>query len=242
VAYERRVMRSFNCVLAVSEQDRAALRRLVPELPTALVPNGVDTDYFGPTTMMGTQATAGTQATPYIVFTGTLDFRPNIDALRWFVQQALPLIRARRPQARFVAVGKSPAPAVYALAGAGVEIHGDVPDVRPFIAGAAAYVVPMRMGGGVRLKLLEALAMQAPVVSTSMGAEGVEGLAHGAQLLLADTEQEFAAAVLRLLEDRPLARRLGAAGRRLARARYDWRVIVPALEEAYSTQLVNRKS
>jgi glycosyltransferase involved in cell wall biosynthesis len=225
-AYERRALRRFSGVLAVSEEDRRALLRLDPALNIAIVPNGVDTDYFAPQAAVGGQRAA-------VVFTGTLDFRPNVDALRWFVAQALPLIRRRRPDAHLLAVGRSPSAAVRALAGPAVTIHADVPDVRPFVAGAAAYVVPMRMGGGVRLKLLEALAMEAPVVSTALGAEGVEGLQAGAHLLLADDAEGFADAVLRLLEAPALGRALGAAGRQLVAQRYDWRAIVPALERAY---------
>lgn len=226
-AYERRVLRQFTGVLAVSEEDRRALLRLDPALNIAIVPNGVDTGYFAPQSPLVARDSS-------LVFTGTLDFRPNVDALRWFAAQVLPLIRHRRPEARLVAVGKSPSAAVRGLAGPAVALHADVPDVRPFIAGAGAYVVPLRMGGGVRLKLLEALSMQAPTVSTALGAEGVEGLQAGTHLLLADDAPGFAAAALRLLDDGALGRALGEAGRRLAAARYDWAAIVPRLERAYA--------
>jgi glycosyltransferase involved in cell wall biosynthesis len=158
-----------------------------------------------------------------------------VDAALWFVREVLPLIRAQQPAAHLLLVGRSPSPAVRALHdGAAVRVLPDVPDVRPFIAGAAAYVVPMRIGGGVRLKLLEALAMQAAVVSTRMGAEGLPDLRGDEHLLLADTPRAFAAAVLRLLDDAALRQRLGAAGRALAQ-RYDWRAIVPRLEQVYQS-------
>jgi glycosyltransferase involved in cell wall biosynthesis len=114
-----------------------------------------------------------------------------------------------------------------------IQVLGEVPDMRPLIAGAAVYVVPMRIGGGVRLKLLEALSMEAPVVSTDLGAEGVVGLHNGEHLLLGDSPVLFAQQVSRLLSDRPLAERLGRAGRRLVQQHYDWRVIVPELIEVY---------
>jgi sugar transferase (PEP-CTERM/EpsH1 system associated) len=227
--YERRVLRHYDHVLAVSEEDRRALLRLERRAQVAIVPNGVDTDVFAP------GAVAETAQPGCIVFTGTLDYRPNVDAALWFVREVLPLIRAQQPAARLLLVGRSPSPAVRALHdGAAVRVLPDVPDVRPFIAGAAVYVVPMRIGGGVRLKLLEALAMQAAVVSTQMGAEGLPDLRGDEHLLLADTPRAFAAAVLRLLDDAALRQRLGAAGRTLAQ-RYDWRAIVPRLEQVYQS-------
>lgn len=228
--YERRLLRAYDHVLAVSEEDRHALLRLFPSAPISVIPNGVDTTYFAPTPPQ-----SPIRAVPAIVFTGTLDFRPNIDAVTWFAQQVLPRVRARQPATRFVVVGRSPAAAVRALHdGSAVEIVGEVADVRPYVSGAAVYVVPMRMGGGVRLKLLEALAMQAPVVSTTMGAEGVPELCDGTHLLLADTPDAFAGAILLLLGDSALGERLGRQGRALVRAHYDWRVIVPRLEAVYA--------
>jgi len=114
-----------------------------------------------------------------------------------------------------------------------VELVGEVADVRPYIDGAAVFVLPMRIGGGSRLKLLEALAMEAPVVSTSLGVEGIAGLRHETHLLIADRAETFAAAVLRLIADPDLGARLGAAGRAHVAAHYDWKAIVPRLEAAY---------
>jgi glycosyltransferase involved in cell wall biosynthesis len=169
-----------------------------------------------------------------LIFTATLDYRPNIDAAIWFAREVLPRIRASRPNARFVVVGRAAAPAVRRLHnGDSVLVVGEVEDVRPYVAGAAAYVVPMRIGGGSRLKLLEALSLAAPVVCTPMGAEGVEGLCDGEQLLLGESPDTFAAAALRLLGDPSFGRRLGAAGRAHMIARYDWRAITPRLEAAY---------
>jgi glycosyltransferase involved in cell wall biosynthesis len=190
-----------------------------------MVPNGVDTDFFRRDSHAAPDAD-----TPYVLFTGTLDFRPNIDAVSWFAHQVLPLIRAELPDLRFVVVGRSPTPAVRALDRLpGVAIVGEVSDVRPWFNRCAVYVVPMRIGGGVRLKVLEALAMELPVVATHMGAEGVEGLHSGIQALLADKPAEFAAEVCRVLRDRALAQRLGTAGRALVVERYDWRAIVPRM-------------
>ncbi len=226
-AYEARTLRAFDRVLAVSEEDRAALARLAPQADLRVVPNGVDTARFAP----GAAPLGGPAD---LLFTATLDYRPNIDAVAWFAGEVLPRIRAARPDARFVVVGRAAAPAVKSLHNnESIIVVGEVEDVRPHVAGAAAYVVPMRIGGGSRLKLLEALALAAPVVSTPMGAEGVEGLRDGEQLLLGASPAAFAAAALRLLDDRELARRLGAAGRAHMIDRYDWQAIVPRLEAAY---------
>jgi glycosyltransferase involved in cell wall biosynthesis len=235
--YERRLLRELDGILVVSPEDAAALRRLDRRARPILVPNGVDTAAVRPGAVRGQLGPAS------LVFTGTLDYRPNIDALRWFVGEVLPRIRRRRPDTRLRVVGRAAGPAVQALHdGAAVELVGEVPDVAPFIDGSAVYVVPMRIGGGSRLKLLEALAMEAAVVSTPMGAEGVAGLRSGEQLLVARSPGAFADAVLRLIDDPALAARLGRAGRAHVAANYDWRAIVPRLDAAYERSTTTTRS
>ena len=232
--YEARVMRECDAVLAVADKDRATLLGCAPNARISVVPNGVDTDYFSRAALVRERAGPLSFAAATLVFSGTLDFRPNVDALTWFAREVLPRLRARQPNLRLLVVGKRPAPAMRQLAQAGLlMLTGEVPDARPYIAGATVYIVPMRIGGGVRLKLLEALALEAPVVSTRMGAEGVTGLCGGEHCLLADDPADFAAAVLHLIDDPALGRQLGAAGRALVRERYDWSVIVPRLEAIY---------
>ncbi len=224
-SYEARLAERFGGMLTVSGDDAKIMHELSPALPIGVVPNGVDTKYFH---RRSSSPPLGSK--PYVLFTGTLDFRPNIDAVTWFVQAVLPLVRQQQPQIRFAVVGRNPAPALLALGEqAAVEIVGEVVDVRPWFDGASAYVVPMRIGGGVRLKLLEALAMEQPVVATPMGAEGVEGLQPDTHALLASQPVEFAAHVLRVLGDPLLAQRLRAAGRALVVERYDWQSIVPRM-------------
>jgi glycosyltransferase involved in cell wall biosynthesis len=233
--YERAVMYGADGVAAVSEEDQRMLLRLQPAARIGVVPNGVDTAHFSRSALVGERGGPLSLAANTLVFSGTLDFRPNVDAVLWFAREALPRIRAQRHDVRLLVVGKRPAPALRALAKQGLlTLTGEVPDARPYIAGAAVYVVPMRIGGGVRLKLLEALALEVPVVSTTMGAEGVAGLRADEHCLLADDPSDFAIAVLRLLDDPVLGRRLGAAGRELARERYDWTAIVPRLEALYA--------
>jgi sugar transferase (PEP-CTERM/EpsH1 system associated) len=231
--YERRACCAADRVVAVSETDATALGRLVAGLEPVVVPNGVDTDlYTAPIPSLQAQQAPGTGD---LVFTGKMDFRPNVDAVLWFAQEVLPLIHGESPQTRFWVVGKDPHSRLAPLAAdPGVRLTGRVEDVRPYIAGAAVYVIPLRIGGGTRLKVLEAMVMGKAIVSTTLGCEGFD-LVPDQELVVADTPADFAAAVLALLRDPQRRERIGRAARRFAGSRYDWRVIVPRLERAYET-------
>jgi sugar transferase (PEP-CTERM/EpsH1 system associated) len=234
-AYEAHVCHYFDCTVVVSEADAAALRALDPALPLAVVPNGVDMALYADYV-----PGADDPALPpnSLVFTGKMDFRPNVDAVLWFVESVLPLVKQQVPNVRFYVVGQSPLPRVQALAAnPAVVVTGRVPDVRPYIAGAAVYVVPLRIGGGSRLKILEALAMGRAVVSTSLGSEGYP-LTAGRDLLIADEPGEFAQAVIELLHDPARRAELGRAGQRFAAERYDWGIVVPLLEGMYRRLIV----
>lgn len=225
--HESQVCREVDAVLAVSEDDAEALNRLGATAPVTVVPNGVDTAYY-----CLDRSSAVESAT--MLFTGTMDFRPNVDAVRWFASRVLPSIATQHPGARFEIVGRSPSPAVQTLAmnNPSVVVTGSVEDVRPYMSRATAFVIPMRMGGGVRLKILEALAAGVPVVSTGMGAEGT-GLTDGRELLIADIPREFAGATLRLIEDAALRQRVAAAGREAVVQRFEWNRIGPRLLQVY---------
>jgi glycosyltransferase involved in cell wall biosynthesis len=232
-SYERDALRKCDVTIVVSEEDRRALERL-GGTRFVVAPNGVDTTFFSRAALAHEHRAPLSFAAPTLVFSGTLDFRPNVDALVWFVDAVVPQIHTRRPDVRLLAVGKRPASVLQRLADQRrLVLTGEVTDVRPYLAGATVYVVPMRIGGGIRLKVLEAFALEAPVVSTSLGVEGIVGLRNGAHCLLADTPQQFAGAILRLLDDPATRRALGAAGRELAYAGYDWEAIMPRLEAAY---------
>jgi len=207
------------------------LHRLMPDLDVAIIPNGVDTTYYRPLTGPSPEVVLP----PYsMVFTGKMDFRPNIDAVLWFAHEVLPLIRAQVSEARFYIVGQQPHDRITAIAGEpGVVVTGYVDDVRPYIAGAGAYMVPLRIGGGTRLKVLEAMAMSAGLVSTTVGCEGFPVVA-GQHLLIADTAESFAAAVVRLLRNPDDRARLGAEARHFVEACYDWESIVPLFEQVYA--------
>jgi polysaccharide biosynthesis protein PslH len=228
-SFERKMCRQSDRVACVSAADALAIRELDPGLMAHVIPNGVDTDLYQ------REKVTPLDLPPHsLVFTGTMDFRPNVDAMLWFARDVLPMIKARAPQVRVYIVGQRPHARLDVLrADPAVTITGAVDDTRPYIAAAAVYIIPLRMGGGSRLKLLEALSLQAPIVSTTLGAEGF-AVASGEQLLLADDAAAFAQSIVELLEDRARARSLGAAGRVLAVQRYDWRGIVPKFEVVYN--------
>jgi sugar transferase (PEP-CTERM/EpsH1 system associated) len=227
--YEAQVCRRADRVLAVSEADAAALRKLVPGLGVVVVPNGVDTLAYRP---------EASNAAPQVseralVFTGTMDFRPNVDAVLWFARKVLPGVQAEVPEAHFFVVGQRPHRWLDGLrSDPAVTLTGWVEDARPYIAQAAVYVAPLRIGGGTRLKLLEAMATGKPVVATRLGAEGYS-VTHGRELLLADTPADFAAAVVALLRAPERRAELGRVARAFVEQHYDWRTIVPRVEAAY---------
>lgn len=231
--YEAWACRSADAVLAVSETDAAALRGLAPKVRLWVVPNGVDCAHY--------QSEPSSTADPAaLLFTGTMDYRPNVDAVEWFVSAILPAISARRPETTLQIVGRAPTPAVQRLASLqkSVVVTGAVEDIRPYFSRSGIFVAPIRIAGGARLKILEALAMGLPVVSTRMGAEGID-LVEGKEVLLADSPEEFAAAVLRLLEDGEQRRQMAAQGRQAAQERFDWNRVAPRLLDIYR-EVANR--
>jgi glycosyltransferase involved in cell wall biosynthesis len=230
-AFEASICRAADHVLAVSDADAAALQYLVPKLDVTVVPNGIDVESYAAPTPQPPPPFHGRGGAD-LVFTGTMDFRPNVDAALWFAQEVLPLIRQEEPGTRFVVVGQKPHHRLDVLRGRDdLTLTGAVNDTRPYIAEAAVYVVPLRMGGGTRFKILEAAAMSKAMVSTSLGCEGFP-VKNGQELLIADSPREFADAVVRLLRDPARRAELGANARALANA-YDWKNIIPKMEEVY---------
>lgn len=223
IRFEEQCFGWLDAALAVSELDRLRLNELSPDLETKVVPNGVDLEYFAPTPQPLRR--------DRIVFTGSMDWRPNQDAARYFASDILPLLNAKTPQIRCTFVGRSPPDDVRSLGSiAGMEITGTVADVRPYIEEASVYVVPLRIGGGTRLKILEALAMGRAVVSTTVGAEGLD-LVDGKHILLADDPSAFAERVHQLLQDPVRCQELGAAGRELVEQRYGWDALANCLAD-----------
>ncbi len=199
--------------LAVSENDRAALVEAAPQARVRAIPTGVDTAYFHPN---GTR-----QAAAKLVFTGSMDWYPNEEAVLYFIDAVLPLIRREIPEASLTVVGRNPGARLRAAANGVVQVTGTVDDVRPYIGEAAVYVVPLRIGGGTRIKIFEALAMGKAVVSTRLGAEGLP-LVSGEHFLEADEPADFARAVVELIRRPERRRALEEAGRKLVEERYSW--------------------
>jgi sugar transferase (PEP-CTERM/EpsH1 system associated) len=227
--YEADLLQRVDHTIAMSAPDKVALRDVISDAPITVIPNGVDLAAY--------RDFKGTPVPFDLLFTGKMDFRPNIDAILWFGQYVLPLIRAEHPQTTFAIVGQRPHPRLDSLRDApGVTITGYVDDIRPYIAGATLYVAPLRVGGGTRLKLLEAMAMGKPIVSTTVGAEGFP-VVNGQELVLADEPEEFASQVLSLLDNPSRRRELGQAGLAFARANYGWDALVPKLEKIYQSGL-----
>lgn len=230
---EERAWRSVDAVAATSPRDEAAIRQACPTARTAVVPNAVDTEFFSP---------GSPKAEPHtVLFFGTLAYYPNVEALTFFLREVMPLVRRSHPTVQLRIVGAMPPPAIMRLAGPDVVVTGFVDDVRPHLARASVVIAPLRIGGGTRLKILEAMAMARPVVSTTLGAEGL-AVTHGRELLVGDGPEGFAAQVRRVLDDDDLARDLGAAGRRLVEAQYDWRASARALEALYRGALQSRRT
>ncbi len=212
--YESRVCRQARLTIAVSPEDRSLLQADAPGAAVRDVSTGVDTGYF---------RSNGTPERPQeLVFTGSMDWHPNEDAIRHFISEILPVVRREVPAVTLTVVGRNPSAELQRTAAeAGVRVTGRVEDVRPYIDAAAVYVVPLRIGGGTRLKVFEALSMGKAVVSTGVGVEGLP-LAPGDHYLRADDPAAFASAVVALLRDPARRRALGQAGQRLTQERYAW--------------------
>lgn len=231
-AYERTVCPRFTHCLTCSEEERRLLRAWFGVESVHVVPNGVDVVAYRSYELAGSTGRAPSSGSR-LVFIGRMDYHANIDGVRWFCRDVFPRIRAQRPDVVFQVVGGHPARAITRMAQPGViEVTGFVEDVRPYLAGASVVVVPLRIGGGTRLKILEALAMGRAIVSTRLGAEGIAAV-PGRDLVVADRSDEFADQVLALLKDEELRLRLGASAQRLAASCYDWRGIVHFLEGVY---------
>src|SRR5687767_8496813 len=208
--------------IAVSEEDRARLAEMAPAAKTGAIPTGVDTAYFAP---------AGRPQIPArFVFSGSMDWHPNEDAVIYFGESILPKIREQVPHASFAIVGRNPTQKLRdAAERLGMIVTGTVDDVRPYLDEASVYVVPLRAGSGTRMKIFEALAMAKPVVSTTVGAEGL-ALTDQKEFIAADDPDDFAASVVRLLHDEARRHELGEAGRTLVVERYSWNQVAREFE------------
>ncbi|MBL8125517.1 MAG: glycosyltransferase [Pyrinomonadaceae bacterium] len=225
VRFEKMTCRKFDAVVAVSPNDASLFANQYEIKNVYDVPTGVDLDYFTSPNGLGSQ-------NPHLVFTGSMDWLPNHDAVMWFVDRVLPIIRKSFPDTALTVVGRDPFPSLLRQTKHDplIRVTGRVTDIRPFMQEAGVYVVPIRIGGGTRLKLYEAMAMGLPIVSTSVGAEGLP-LSDGKELVLRDTAEDFAEAVVKLLKDRTFAKLLGSRAGERARNEFGWPVVGDAFTQ-----------
>ncbi|UCC65344.1 MAG: glycosyltransferase [Anaerolineae bacterium] len=223
--YEGWLVREFDAVLAVSHEDKAALQEAAGQaVDITVIPIAIDTD----------EVTVVKRETEpnHILHIGTMYWPPNIDGVNWFIQEIYTLVRQQRPDVQFDVVGARPPTELLALndTGLGINVTGYVEDPTPYQQQAAAMVVPLRAGGGMRVKILNALAEGIPIVSTTLGYEGIE-MTPGHNILVGDTPEAFAAEVLRVLDDPDLGRQLAANGRQLVEEKYDYRQACATLDD-----------
>lgn len=226
IRYEQRHAGNFALNITVSAADAQMLQRICPGAKTAVVPNGVDTDYFAP---------RPGEETPALIYTGGMNMFANRDAVEWFIEAIWPRIKAAVPETQFYAIGQRPSPKVLQAVANDPSIHapGFVDDVRPWVAKSAVYVVPLRVGGGTRLKMVDAMAQGKPIVATTVGAEGIDGK-HAEHFMLADEPEAFARVVIDLLRDPVRRQQLGAAARLRAEQRYAWPILGESLAGHYA--------
>lgn len=214
------------CILVVSEEDKLRCLKERPERKVLVVPNGVDCAAVTPGRLPA-------DGPPVILFTGDMGFAPNVDAAMFLAARLFPEIRRLYPDAELRLVGRNPEHRVRGLSGPGITVTGEVPDMVPHLHAATVYVAPHFTGAGTRTKLLEAMAAGLPIVTTSVGIEGIDAK-HGQDVLLADDQPSLVEAVLRLLGDTAERTRLGVAARRLMEDRYDWARCLAPLETLYA--------
>lgn len=236
VAYERTASRRFDLVVAVSKDDADSIRREYEVENVVDIPTGVDIDYFQP-------AADAVVRPNSLVFTGSMDWLPNEDAMQYFTKEILPLIKERIPDLLLTIVGRDPYPSLVELSKRDptVVVTGRVADVRSYIESASVFIVPLRIGGGTRLKIYEAMAMERPVVSTSIGAEGLP-LKSGEQILIADTPAAFANSVISLLADPQGAKELGRRAANAVREQFGWARVTERFAEACETTLEGKSA
>jgi len=225
VAFERAACRRFDYVVAVSREDREMMEREYGLEHVADVPTGVDTQFFCPRGVEHCEP-------HHLVFTGSMDWLPNEDAIRFFTEQIMPRVKRAVPDVKLTIVGRDPFPGLVELSkrDPSVIVTGRVEDVRPYMERAAAYVVPIRIGGGTRLKIYEAMAMEKPIISTTIGAEGLP-VHDGVELLLADTPEAFADTIVRVITNDEFARQLGTQAAAIVREKFGWEKVAAKFGE-----------
>ncbi len=222
--YESWMYVGYRRTVVVSDKDADMLQHLSPGLPVDVIPNGVDLEKFVPG--------EGEADSPTLIFTGNFEYHPNLDAAWCLVRQIFPAVRRAIPEAELLIVGNNPPPDLRAVKTPGVQVTGRVPDLRPYLDNAMVYVSPLRMGAGIRNKILEAMAMQLPVVATPLSCDGID-VTPGKDVILARRTEDIIKAVIHLLQDPALRREIATNGRRLVEEQYTWRLVGDAYERLY---------
>jgi glycosyltransferase involved in cell wall biosynthesis len=225
--FERWMFAPYRRVVVVSPQDGAELLLLNPDLPIEIIPNGIDLSYF--------HLQNDRRETATLLFVGNYEYAPNVDAALRLATEILPQVRAHVSEANLWLVGHAPPAELRAISREAITVTGSVPDVRPYLARATVFVSPLRLGAGIKNKVLEAMAMGCPVVATPLSVDGIDSR-HERDVLVAD-EDALADNVIRVLKDADLQRRLSANGRQLIEARYSWSRVADMYEELYQKAL-----
>jgi glycosyltransferase involved in cell wall biosynthesis len=223
--YERQACRRAGYIAAVSEQDAETMRKLFGVTRVSAIPTGVDIEFLAPPDPPPAKTTD-------LVFVGSMDWLPNIDGVEWFASEVLPLIHYVRPECTVAIVGRTPPRSVVALGerDARIQVTGTVPDIRPYLWSSSVSIVPLRIGGGTRLKIYESMAARSPVISTTVGAEGLD--VHPPEdIWIADSAGDFAEACLELLADKDLRERQAAAAWEMAASRLSWERVARCFEQ-----------
>lgn len=216
--HEKRQSHRFDRVIAVSEKDKHTMEQWYKLSNVVTIPTGVDTDYYSPNGSL--------EESKQIVFVGAMDWLPNDDAMKYFLEQIFPLIREEEPDSKFIIVGRNPSPKLQKIVKniPNVEATGWVDDTRPYISKSNVFIVPIRIGGGTRMKIYEGMSMAKAIVSTSIGAEGLP-LTDKEHIIYADDEQEFAESVVQLLQNKSERKRLGDIARKYVYENFRWEVV-----------------
>jgi glycosyltransferase involved in cell wall biosynthesis len=222
--FESWMFEDYDRAVVLTERDAGALRDLNPQTPTVVIPNGVDVDYF--------TATGYEPDDPAFLFVGNYDYHPNVDAALRLAQDIFPRIKQQVPRAHLFLVGGNPPPKLAACASDGIEVTGRVPDIRPYFESSLIFISPLRMGAGIKNKVLEAMAMEMPVVATPLSCDGIP-VTHGRHVLLGETDDELIDHVIHLLRDRNLRHALRRNGRRLIEDHFTWQRVADQYESLY---------
>ncbi len=231
--YEAKICEIFDRCLMITREDKKRILAMNPSVKTCIIPAGVDTSYFHPLKIE--------EESWSLIFVGDLRWLPNVDGIMWFYNRVWPGIKKAFSQVKLYVIGGQPPEKIRKLAkrDQNIIVTGFVRDVRPYVARCPVYIVPLRIGGGMRLKILEAMAMERPVVATSVGAEGIM-ITDRENIIIADSEADFAGGVMELLKEKNLRRRIAQGGKRLIEQRYRWESVIEALEKEYFRVLENR--